>query len=119
MNGKPTYCVSSDWRPVKLNKIWLGVRKSGDRWQTEQDMADEAVRICKKHNEDKTLLFVHSKRIGRNITDTLNKKGIKAGFYHSGLKPEERRFLGEQFQNRLYDMNVLVTTSALAQGVNL
>ena len=119
LNGKPTYCVSSDWRPVKLNKIWLGVRKFGDKWQTEQDMSDEAVRICKKNLGDKTLLFVHSKRIGKNITETLNKKGVRAAFYHSGLNPEERRFLGEQFQNRLYDMNVLVATSALAQGVNL
>jgi len=119
LNGKPTYCVSSDWRPVKLNKIWLGVRKCGDKWQTEQDMLDEAVRICKKNPDDKTLLFVHSKRIGKNVTDTLNKKGIKASFYHSGLKPEERNFLGDQFKNRIFDMNVLVTTSALAQGVNL
>jgi helicase len=119
LNGKPTYCVSSDWRPVKLKKIWLGVRKSDDRWQTEQDMADEAVRICKNNPEDKTLLFVHSKRIGKSITELLNKKGVKAAFYHSGLKPEERRFLGEQFKNKLFDLNVLVTTSALAQGVNL
>ena len=88
-------------------------------WQTEEDMADEAVRICKKNPGDKTLLFVHSKRIGKKLTESLNKIGIKASFYHSGLKPEERKFLGERFQNRLYDMNVLVTTSALAQGVNL
>ena len=119
LNKKSTYCVSSDWRPVKLRKIWLGVKKSRDKWQTEEDMSDEAVRICKKNITDKTLLFVHSKRIGKRITETLNKKGIKAAFYHSGLNPEERRFLGEQFQNRLFDMNVLVTTSALAQGVNL
>ena len=119
LNGKKTYCVSSDWRPVKLRKIWLGVKKARDKWQTEEDMADEAVRICKKHITDKTLLFVHSKRIGKKITETLNKKGIKAGFYHSGLNPEERKFLGTQFQNRIFDMNVLVTTSALAQGVNL
>jgi helicase len=119
LNGKPTYCISSNWRPVKLNKIWLGIKKSGDKWQNEQDMADEAIKICKRNAEDKILLFVHSKRIGKNITDLLNKKGINAQFYHSGLKPEERRFLGEQFKNRLCNMNVLVATSALAQGVNL
>jgi helicase len=119
LNGKPTYCVSSDWRPVKLNKKWVGVIRSSNKWKTEDSMIDEAIKIAKQNRLDKTLLFVHSKRIGRNIKKTLIKAGINADFYHSGLKPEERRFLGEKFQNRAYDLNVLVTTSALAQGVNL
>jgi len=119
LNGKPTYCVSSDWRPVKLNKRWVGVDQCRDRWQNEQNMIDSAVNVVLKNREDKILLFVHSKRIGKNIVESLKSLDIKAAFYHSGLTPDERNILAEQFKNRLYSLNVLVTTSALAQGVNL
>jgi helicase len=119
LNGKPTYCVSSNWRPVTLNKIWIGTPKGYDRWESEHNMIDAAVDVVLKNREDKTLLFVHSKRIGNNIVDALVSRDIKAAFYHSGLTPDERKILEEQFKNRLYSLNVLVTTSALAQGVNL
>jgi superfamily II helicase len=68
---------------------------------------------------DKILIFVHSKRIGRNVTEALLKRKIRAAFYHAGLKPDERKFLEAQFKNQICDLNVLVTTSALAMGVNL
>jgi len=119
LNGKPTYCVSSDWRPVKLNKKWVGVNRSSSRWETEESLIDAAVDIVQKNPEDKILLFVHSKRIGKNITEALIRRDIKASFYHAGLNRDEKAILGEQFKNRLCSLNVLITTSALAQGVNL
>ena len=119
LNGKPTYCVSSDWRPVKLNKKWVGVDKASNRWETEESMIDAALDIVQKNLDDKILLFVHSKRIGKNITEALLKRDIRAAFYHSGLNPDQRKILGDQFKNRLSSLNVLITTSALAQGVNL
>lgn len=120
LNDKPTYVVSSDWRPVQLCFHWTGTGGRGTgRWQQEQDMLETAVRVASKHRDEKVLLFVHSKRLGRELVKELRKRRLSAEFYHSGLKKDQRATLESLFQQQHCGLNVLVTTSALAMGVNL
>jgi helicase len=119
LNGKKTYCVSSDWRPVVLKTHWTGVRKSRNRWDTEDSMVDQVTNIIRKNRDEKILVFVHSKRIGNYLIKFFAKKGLKSDFYHSGLKSDQRKFLESQFKSPISGLNILITTSALAMGVNL
>jgi replicative superfamily II helicase len=119
LNGKSTYVVSSDWRPVELRMHWVPVPLRLNRWQSEQDVLDAAVRIVEQHHDDKTLLFVHSKRLGRELVRELDRCSCKCEFYHAGLEKSRRLVLEELFRNKVSGLNTLITTSALAMGVNL
>jgi helicase len=118
LNGKPTYVVSSDWRPVKIKLHWVGV-DTRKKWQGEKNMIDSAISVVYLNEKDKTLIFVHSKRIGYVLCDEIVKRGYRCYFYHAGLKKDQRNFLEREFKNTMSGLNVLVTTSALAMGVNL
>ncbi|EWG07883.1 MAG: DEAD/DEAH box helicase [Candidatus Aramenus sulfurataquae] len=63
------------------------------------------------------LIFVRSRKSTEALRDTLLKFGFKVERYHSGLPPEEKKRIIDALKNG--DVNFLVTTTALGQGVNL
>ena len=63
------------------------------------------------------LVFTRSRNSAENLAETLKKFNIPAEPYHSGLAPEVRkRVLDDFYSGRV---RVLVSTTALGQGVNL
>ncbi len=63
------------------------------------------------------LIFARSRKSTESLRDTLLKFGFKVERYHSGLSAEEKRKVIDSLKNG--DVNFLVTTTALGQGVNL
>ena len=116
LNGKETYVVASEWRPVKLNVHLVGVGKD----LPESETSRTAIDLVQKHSGDKILVFVHTKKLGRRLVEELRSSGIRqTEFYHAGLTRQQRALIEDMFKNPTSGLNVLVTTSALAMGVNL
>ncbi|ARM77017.1 DEAD/DEAH box helicase [Acidianus manzaensis] len=63
------------------------------------------------------LIFVKSRKSAENLAETLRKFGYKSSSYHSGIPYDERRKIVEMLKNG--EINVIVSTTALGQGVNL
>ena len=116
LNGKSTYVVNSAWRPGKLTTHILGVVANRS---FEAEAQDTLLDLTHEHRGEKVIVFVHTKKIGRKLTQTFKNGGIKCEFYHAGLSRQERELLEQTFLNTNAGLNVLVTTSALAMGVNL
>ena len=63
------------------------------------------------------LVFVKSRASTEQLKSTLLKFGIKAEAYHSGLKFDVKKKVVDDFKEG--NVNVLISTTALGQGVNL
>ncbi|AWR98183.1 DEAD/DEAH box helicase [Acidianus sulfidivorans JP7] len=63
------------------------------------------------------LIFVKSRKSAERLAETLRKFGFKSSSYHSGIPYDERRKIVEMLKNG--EINVIVSTTALGQGVNL
>jgi len=67
----------------------------------------------------KIVVFVHSKITGKKIVAKLNHNGIVSVFHNASLSKEKRLLIEEKFRDPKSGLDVLVSTSTLAAGVNL
>ncbi len=63
------------------------------------------------------LVFARSRKSTESLAETLRKFGFNASHYHSGVPLEDRREIVEMLKKG--EINVVVSTTALGQGVNL
>jgi replicative superfamily II helicase len=112
LNNKKTQYLSSDWRPNKIEKDVI----------TVNGLFDQQQKILKRINENKNkkiLIFVHSKKVGEELSKYLKKNNVKNYFYHSGLNKTIREKFIENYSSNYSAYNVLITTTALSTGINL
>jgi replicative superfamily II helicase len=112
LNGKPTKCITSSWRPTK-------VRMEYHLAESHDEKLSKAVELATQSAFKKTLVFVHSKVTGGNIVKSLRAAGVRAVFHNASLSSAKRRKIEEVFSNQTSGMNILVSTSTLGSGVNL
>lgn len=113
-NGKTTRYVNSSWRPTELIKK---VELAEDFDEQDKFVLEEARRIS--HEEQKMLVFVHSKVVGENLCKFLKDYGVACAFYHAGVQPRVRERIIADFRNEYSGLDVLVCTSSLGMGVTL
>ena len=113
-NAKTTRYVNSAWRPTELIK---SVEVAEDFNEQQQWILKEARKITKE--EQKMLIFVHSKVVGENICKFLREYGVSCAFYNAGVQPQVRERIIADFRNEYSGLNVLVCTSSLGMGVTL
>jgi superfamily II DNA/RNA helicase len=63
------------------------------------------------------LVFCNHRDAAERISETLNKKGIYATYYHGGMDQEERERALIQFRNG--SINYLITTDLAARGLDI
>ena len=112
LNQKQTYCISSNWRP---NKIIQSIEVA-DKFYEQEKIIEK---ICKKNEDEKIIIFVHSKKIGDSLKEYLKSKGIITAFYKSDLLPKIKNKILEDFKSPYSSLNVLITTNSLSMGINL
>jgi len=117
LNGIPTITVDLPWRPVELRMHWLPYEHSGN--PRVRDERFDAVReiVLRHQGAGGTLVFVHTKRMGREMRDMLKRAGVKCEFHSGELSKEARREIEAKFRSR--ELPVLISTSTLAWGCNL
>ena len=113
-NGKTTRYVNSAWRPTELIK---SVEVAEDLEEQQKYILKEARRIIKE--EQKMLVFVHSKVVGESLCKYLKEYGVASAFYNAGIQPKVRERIIADFRDEYSGLNVLVCTSSLGMGVTL
>lgn len=111
LNGKPTKCIVSSWRPSKIELDYVVI-------DSHDEKVDETVRLVSE-STGKIVVFVHSKVTGAQIVKRLRKAGIRAVFHNASVKAGTRAKMEKAFNDRTSGLNVLVSTSTLGAGVNI
>jgi replicative superfamily II helicase len=135
LNNKETKVLATPWRPVDLNihtvegdteDMALSIVETitrNKKYLAEDALSNHsairnAAECRMKGGEDntKTLVFVHTKNMGRKLEELFQSHGIKAQFHNADLDKGARQKLEGKFKK---DLDVLISTSTLAWGLNL
>ena len=112
LNNKKTFFVNSNWRPTELIKRVV-ISEDLKDWETD------ILKIIQSAGDDKVLIFVHSKRIGEEISKFLKGKKIRNAFYNADLRTNIKERILFDFKQSYSDLNVLIATNSLGAGLNL
>lgn len=103
-------CVS-DWSPndIKVNFHYV----------SRYEEIRKVLALLDAYKNTKTIVFVHSKVVGKKILQALKEKKIRAAFHNSTLSNGKRKRMEDLFTDIYSGIDVIVATSTLAAGVNL
>jgi len=119
ITDRDTYYLESEYRPCPLN-VWYETYYDGDRGYDDKEAqkVGTAAGIVEYYPDDKFLIFVHTKRTGKLMLETLKRCKIKAEFHNADLALDKRMKLEKSFKEDK-DFRVIVATSTLAWGLNM
>jgi len=115
LNGKTTKFVESDWRPCPIHYDFHML----DGRAASGSLVAKAVELARRSATDKTILFVHSKKVGQQLVYALRNAGIPTAFHNASLPARKRAKLEKDFDDPVSGLDVLVSTSTLSAGVNI
>jgi replicative superfamily II helicase len=120
LNGKETKNIRSTWRPVRL-KFRLHSYYDRGRWEEiNSSRLRKAVGVIGRPTiGQKVLVFVQSKKFGRELAKALRKNNVRCGFHNASVSAENRDQLEKLFDDPYSGVDVLISTSTLSAGVNL
>jgi replicative superfamily II helicase len=107
LNAKPTKCFISGWRPGSIS---LDVHEASDKLAKVVDLVSGTT--------SKTIVFVHSKQVGKDLMQRLRRKGVMTAFHNASV-PKGKRARIEKAFDEVDGFKVLISTSTLGAGVNL
>ena len=72
-------------------------------------------RLRKQPSDAATIIYVTLQKTAEDVAAAINAAGFSAGFYHAGLKDEER----EQIQNQFMSGEVVIVVATIAFGMGI
>lgn len=78
----------------------------------EEDILD----VCKRGAGKTGIVYCQTRKSVKHIVQHLRAGGIKAGFYHGGLSPEDRKTMMKSWMTGQVD--VMVATNAFGMGID-
>jgi replicative superfamily II helicase len=117
LNGKPTKSIKSDWRPCKITVRYHPYDDSCDA--SKERMETVLNLIAQGKTDEKLVIFVHSKKTGKEITEAIRKKGLRCAFHNASLPAKAKEQIETAFNDPYSGLNVIVSTSTLSAGVNI
>jgi len=115
LNKKTTLKIVSTWRPSKIVTRFY----TFDDEKTWEKKIELAKQLATTPRGEKIVVFVHSKKLGKEITKAVRKKGFICEFHNANLSHSRRKAIEEAFDNVRSGLDILVSTSTLSSGVNL
>lgn len=112
LNNKKTFVIASNWRPVDIVKNKIIYSDDSDKFDKLLDILQDSI-------YDKTVIFVYSKNVGKELKKKLLNNGYLADFICSDLHKNKIRKIIRTFQDDNSGLDILVATSVIGQGVNL
>lgn len=111
LTQKETHLCVSDWRPNEFSVEYHYVKK--------YEEIKKLIELLKTYKNSKTIVFVHSKIVGKRICEELKKEKIRHVYHNATLTETKRKRVEELFIDKYSSIDVIVSTSTLAAGVNL
>ncbi|MDD5650098.1 MAG: DEAD/DEAH box helicase [Candidatus Nanoarchaeia archaeon] len=118
LNGKKSELINSDYRPCQLDIHYEPYDDYGKYQSVEKNKMNKAIAVTQQFKEDKFIVFVHSKNMGRSIFTMLKDMGEKVELHNSELTLEDRVRIPNEFKDK-NGIRIIVATSTLAWGINL
>ncbi len=81
-----------------------------------QDRLGQILDFIGRHPNDAGVIYCLSRKSCETIAQKLQQKGIKAGYYHAGMTPNQRAEAQEKFLQD--DTQVIVATIAFGMGID-
>jgi ATP-dependent DNA helicase RecQ len=81
-----------------------------------QDRLGQILDFIGRHPNDAGIIYCLSRKSCETIAQKLQQKGIKAGYYHAGMTPNQRAEAQEKFLQD--DTQVIVATIAFGMGID-
>ena len=91
--------------------IWLGVEAFRDEASKKKALLERVGEV-----ERPGIIYTATRKHAEDITVSLNKRGVKAAFYHAGMRAPERELVQQQFMDDTID--VIVATVAFGMGID-
>ena len=91
--------------------IWLGVEMFQDENEKKKALLERVV-----ETEKPGIIYTATHKHAEEVAEALLKQGVKASFYHAGMKTKERHQVGEAFMND--EVDVMVATTAFGMGID-
>lgn len=112
LNGKKSLWFNTKWKPAKrVTKLF----EFPENWREKIEAVTEKSINC----NGKTIVFVHSKKLGKEIAKEIYNRGYNCAFHHSGLMKARRKKIEKAFNDEYSGLNIIVSTSTLSSGVNI
>lgn len=86
-----------------------------DHFETKQEKLETIVHRV-RWAEKPGIVYVGTRKAAEEIMDLLAEEGVRALFYHGGLKASERHRIQDQFMSG--DAEVIVATNAFGMGID-
>ena len=118
LNGKKTELVNSEFRPCQLDVHYEQYDDYGKYQAIEQNKMQRAIEITQQYKDDKFIIFVHAKQIGRNIFNLLKDMGEKVENHNAELTLSDRSRIPNDFRKK-DGIRIIVATPTLSWGINL
>lgn len=91
--------------------IWLGVSQFQEEAEKQQALIKRVVKV-----EKPGIVYVATRKKTEEVAEKLQEEGVKAIFYHAGMKAKEREQAQAAFMND--EAEVIVATTAFGMGVD-
>ncbi|HZR41345.1 MAG TPA: ATP-dependent DNA helicase RecQ [Ktedonobacteraceae bacterium] len=91
--------------------IWLGVETFHDESQKLQALLERVAQ-----SEKPGIVYAATRKHSEQVVEALSQIGVKAAFYHAGMKIREREETQTAFMND--EIEVIVATTAFGMGVD-
>jgi helicase len=118
LNNKKSELINSDYRPCQLDIHYEMYDDYGKYQNVENNKIERVVELTQKYKDDKTIVFVHSKAIGRKIYQALKDIKENVEIHNSELNLKDRIKVTKEFREK-GKLRIIVATSTLALGINL
>lgn len=118
-NGKQTEVINSAWRPTQLDWHFVNHMIIGNYQEIQADKRKKALEVVSAKPDEKYLVFVHDKTMGRALSRMFTEAGVENQFHNADLGLEDRLEIERSFADRQNGLRVLISTSTLAWGRTL
>jgi len=119
LNQKQTKYIWSNWRPVDIEYVYYEFDDS-DLYTREKKKVERAIGVIANRGiGEKVIVFVHSKKTGKMLLNRISNMGIRCAFHNASLSFSSRKHIEAEFNGAYSGLDVIISTSTLAFGVNL
>ena len=102
----------------KPNVFLASLERKNIHYQVHESVnkLQDVIKFCQNNSSDTGIIYCQTRRSVKFVVTQLRALKINAGFYHGGLKPEDRKYMLEHWMQG--KLKVMVATNAFGMGID-